>query len=1144
MYINYVKNHYTLTKSNLNSNYKNIIHKKRKLKRYIDKLEQKKSINMYGGGHAMDKISKLNAIISTYNKLDSVSMENLNNLNEQIDTLLSKMKELKVPENIESLYNQDVISNNIETLKVSMTDFIKNNKINVERNKFTIPTLDRLKDDVNIAKIIDIVEVLEAEINTAIEKNEGDEIKYKKDIEELEKEISLVSDKITEKIQNYSSHIISLNKYITKLKNDIELELDLSNLKKIKSIQDIKKILNSKYPELPLTKELRDKTLFEAIDKYNSSSGKPKELPKKCFDGIYTKTIKNNLLFSDKDDRIFGLVRFDKFIESEVDYLSILKPNFVKEDGAEEKKEIEMYGGETKGVEEGEEEPDIIRKIKKLISKRDELSAVILEYNNTEAEYNTLYIRNIFHTMFVTMIITNQIIINNQINYKYINKGILQFFFRILDEINKRLDSGSMDNEIVYFRKYHFNTIKILHDFTSRIINEMDTLDVIDIDECKGNIAYGFHLLNNFKGILEAYYGMDAHKVTIYGRINDWGGEIKDKVFVSDFDRPNEIIVKKPEAKDLSKLYVQNKFCKTNTRADVDTIKFTEVFDTKRYANNGIISNYMAIQNTIMNGKGTAIMTYGYSGTGKTFTLFGKTDKDGNISEGMLQSILNNISGLKSIKFRLFELYGKGVIYPHYWNKGIENIEHKIYSYNIFVKNSNLEFGSEITNTINANDIKRFTNSDDDCITINAEDIGKIFRSFDVFTDKVEKHREDNKRVRETPNNPVSSRSMLLYDFRLIIEDIEEEIPFIIIDLAGREEIIETYVDTWMNRNNINNDLYKLLLSCLVLNPLALPTIYMNRDIKGIKTEFDVQIPDIIINEYLSLAKNERKILDKKPSNIIINGKSYEQNGTLLDDIINIENVRDNGEPFRLSFYFTMSKDNITLNNYGGMYSSKKYEKYFQYNALLSVHIMDRFINSNRFDLINKITNKIIDTYVNPFVINEFNYYDTPSEGIYINEVIISMIKYLENFTKAKETSVVNQDTDLDFITQQQDIRKWLVSRYKKDGTDKHKACIAKSLYKCVKKDSFNDRIPYLQYEEENIKTKIENIKQMYKSDRIFYPEEPIGEQILKPYMEKLEDYKIFYLFSNNKQELKCNHQIKLLNNTKSFIGSIMKIKD
>lgn len=39
----------------------------------------------------------------------------------------------------------------------------------------------------------------------------------------------------------------------------------------------------------------------------------------------------------------------------------------------------------------------------------------------------------------------------------------------------------------------------------------------------------------------------------------------------------------------------------------------------------------------------TMILTYGYSGTGKTFTIFGSSQKDGKSPiDGMLQSILKN----------------------------------------------------------------------------------------------------------------------------------------------------------------------------------------------------------------------------------------------------------------------------------------------------------------------------------------------------------------------------------------------------------------------------------------------------------------------------------------------------------------------
>src|SRR5205085_3140631 len=90
---------------------------------------------------------------------------------------------------------------------------------------------------------------------------------------------------------------------------------------------------------------------------------------------------------------------------------------------------------------------------------------------------------------------------------------------------------------------------------------------------------------------------------------------------------------------------------------------FTEVFDSINFPENGDISKYMTLETQLAKQKGICILTYGYSGTGKTYTLFGNGIKD-----GMLQSTLINISNLNKVEFRVFEIYGLGMAYDYYWN--------------------------------------------------------------------------------------------------------------------------------------------------------------------------------------------------------------------------------------------------------------------------------------------------------------------------------------------------------------------------------------------------------------------------------------------------------------------------------------------
>ena len=88
-----------------------------------------------------------------------------------------------------------------------------------------------------------------------------------------------------------------------------------------------------------------------------------------------------------------------------------------------------------------------------------------------------------------------------------------------------------------------------------------------------------------------------------------------------------------------------------------DGIQFAEVFDSKDFPDNDTLSLYMGLSSQLSQKKGTMLLTYGYSGVGKTVTLFGNKKKK---IFGLLQRTLLNVKSQGKILFRVFELYGKG----------------------------------------------------------------------------------------------------------------------------------------------------------------------------------------------------------------------------------------------------------------------------------------------------------------------------------------------------------------------------------------------------------------------------------------------------------------------------------------------------
>jgi ribosomal protein S21 len=494
---------------------------------------------------------------------------------------------------------------------------------------------------------------------------------------------------------------------------------------------------------------------------------------------------------------------------------------------------------------------------------------------------------------------------------------------------------------IMYLRKYHYVTIKTLNNFINKLSNTMSSRDIIDVSRCTGKALQKIILFNYFKDILSSYKSMFQNQVTIYARINDirtkdkeggqYGYEYEDaqihkdtdkgydtsyftaKMFASDYDRKNiiqlrnnkkialdkdgnvqyddKILQNTDNAVDTKIMYVRPKACgikpideslvpdptmdqQMNNVNYRTKYQFTEVFDTDNFQDNEEISKSMLMDVQLGEKKGIAMLTYGYSGTGKTFTLFGSKSAG---ASGILQATLKNIKGLSSLKFRLFELYGYGQVYPFYWTQGADDIikqairktiddkkknenidmtyeqaeaevrkdktlqtnldmiRHFIIEYNLTKNDKDgitiSQDGKKI-NVINANDIASYTkrnpNKDPGFIEIQgASIIEDTLKTFDIFADKVETERvnghkipkydnakdEDDyyivKTVRDTPNNVASSRSVLVYDFRLEVgyttstngspPPEKEYVSFLIIDLPGKEEIIPSYVTPYFN---------------------------------------------------------------------------------------------------------------------------------------------------------------------------------------------------------------------------------------------------------------------------------------------------------------------------------------------------------
>lgn len=989
-----------------------------------------------------------------------------------------------------------------------------------------------------------------------------------------------------------------------------------------------------------------------------------------------------------------------------------------------------------------------IEAIRKALSENSELLSALYEYNknivlynNAIKEHQTTLVHQLMHSIFLVMIATNQMLVPGYVVHEYIQRGALSLYNRILKNMVKDIETEPMKPQNIYLLKYHKFTIYKLHNFVREITDHLNLLksgklkgckyqnctkgdanykecesirriclkdDIIDINECTGKTAERFLLLNHFKGVLMQYNVLSGNKITIYARINDLGQPMppgmpescKELMYLSMFDKDaqgnqcGKTVQDKPlEAINIQTMEVNPLTCQSlkDINIDPDTIgdeykniTFTEVFDSTQFPTSSDISKYMTIETLLSQGNGLGMMTYGYSGTGKSFTLFGNAATQ---VSGILQTTLNDVNGLKSVDFRLIELYGLGMPYPDYWRSGPESIKHSIFNYKTQVGANGLEFYE--VNEVPATDFSAYMECSgkykETYYTIQENLISDVFKKFESFVDSVDKRREKEGRIRDTPNNAVSSRSVVIYDFQLHVFDKKEPIPFIIVDLPGREEIIQTYVDPYLDNPTIVNLLnknpdeikkLKLILGVAALNPLGLSIFatdiireevidfvenkyndypYYEEDrLQRINTLLEERYDEFDIVEskfhhdkggakrYLEEKHVGKNItpLPKKTSNPTERNR-FKLSGkfTLLDEPVNL-----NG--YKLSNWVAIEKDTVLKFNIKSGANGFGYTHSRQKEIVLSTHLMNRIIMMNRFDLLKGIIKKVCDKNINDdmrhtidrlddvklknilrelagknfkslywykeekdieslimnrnnpekgsdglsgkerlYRVFEYNYYLTPYEGIYINENIIGLIKYLsckkqlgnddsqeskDMVDKLVSETICEQDKSLIFSYQQKVVRVWAMTAPGVQGSESDDSIRAFFNFpdtdqitgngKC--RSVMSSRIPNrlirnidddsVEYNY-GINGKIfddvyKGLKESYKSDFIFNFKEPLITKILNTYMRKLFGYNVLYLLANykdtDKRESRCNHQFKLLQNTIDFISSIVGTKN
>jgi hypothetical protein len=299
--------------------------------------------------------------------------------------------------------------------------------------------------------------------------------------------------------------------------------------------------------------------------------------------------------------------------------------------------------------------------------------------------------------------------------YKQMSFGLVEYYYDIIDNILKCLSKRSYEKmhpleQYLYQNHFiHLNRIFSLFDWiVHTYLVEQEKTDKkilkkkINIDKAAGDIKNIFVEFNGIKETLDEYQATVMPSVSLHMRINDFRPRNDDRSgppseWDYDVDEPGyeqyeDKQVFNNRGKDAGRLIVDfdniplsggNTMQELKSRYPLIVnkmkenppgIPFTRIYNTKRFPDSDVISNYMSLTASLKNRRGVMISTYGYSGVGKSATLFGVAadPSTGSVAKsGILQTTIDGINTGKDgakVFLRIYEIYGLGTQFDFYWN--------------------------------------------------------------------------------------------------------------------------------------------------------------------------------------------------------------------------------------------------------------------------------------------------------------------------------------------------------------------------------------------------------------------------------------------------------------------------------------------
>ena len=794
------------------------------LKSYINKKEEDLS--------ETDKYkalfdSKSNEIILIENKYE----EKIKDINDQYNQVMSKLQECSK----QIIDQNEAILEGINQHKQSVKEFIESKDLKIEdlekihkqdieekRNlqenldnilvneKRSLELIESNKDlisdyDVKLKEKVDVINDLESSIEKI--RAELDDSKKELDKSDLQnKLLQGYKSRCSEKIIKEKSDIIdAIQKY-----NDMWLSwveksrFDIQEQKR-KLIEDFKK-----------AKDNLQNTLESQIQE-SSMSSKEVQLLKQNIKDIemsLNKTINEQLIelskkeeaLKEKEQEISSFLSEKSQLEST---LSELKNSFQEKEKSFQERE-KSFQEQEKSFEETESklnnkiynyESNIIPKLK---SDLGELNILLEKNRNTPIEskidYDNCY-----------SVVSNFVSLNN-------------IFYR-KQEIIKKLDD-IITNNLSYFRNLNESTKTLVtNDFEKvkmeinnhiKFLNLQDYIDSPNFEYLKSKTTRSRvpdTYCNDLKNLLEywevnklLYRNQDAQLTNIYenlsGAIRTY---IRIKPLINKERAKSSIEIKTIEKKKIKGLTIDCSsvsntkykeegyfgefygiFEEDFTNLDVYTgQRGTIIQDPKSLIVN--INDIIESSDTISPGLYTAfrqveqgysivLFGYGVSGSGKTFSLIGSKGNPGILHYGLAN--LENVANIR-LKYAFEQYYDKINFNNRKISGLIHNLINKISQFKDVSVDETTVFEKRIPNYIDLKSLK-------------IEDIYSL-------TDIIEKYRIEKKRIKSTPNNPVSSRSALYLVFEITFNNGQR--GFItIVDMAGRESPIDIF-NTFIDKN-------------------------------------------------------------------------------------------------------------------------------------------------------------------------------------------------------------------------------------------------------------------------------------------------------------------------------------------------------